>query len=113
MALWYRRGSVASYHLAATSEEGYELECSYALVWHALEDLANQEIRWAHLGAGAGLATQERDGLAEFKQGWSTDTHTAWLCGRVFDRKVYDELAHQRGVREGDYFPLYRSGEFG
>ena len=112
MLLWYERGSVASYHLGAFSDEGYRLKCSFALFWHALNDLASRDLRWAHLGAGAGVASGAQSGLTEFKQGWSTTTRRAWLCGRIYDREAYDELARLRGSGDSGRFPSYRSGEF-
>lgn len=111
MLLWYRRGEVASYHLAAQSLRGYELGASYALMWRALEDLASTGCRWAHLGAGAGAAAGD-DGLTWFKRGWATETRPAWLCGRIFDRDAYGELTRVRGRPGSEYFPLYRAGEF-
>lgn len=106
MHLWYVSGEVAYSHLAASSGRGYELMASYALHRFALERFAGR-VRWLDLGAGAGRG-EEPGGLDRFKRGWSTGTRTAYLCGRVFDREVYEALSP-----EGDtgYFPAYRTGE--
>ena len=75
---------------------------------HALEHYARLGLEWAHLGAGAGAALSEADGLSRFKAGWASETRTAYLCGRVFDRRRYTDLA---GAAPTTYFPAYRAGE--
>jgi hypothetical protein len=115
MTLWYVEGAgVGYYHLGAYSEEGYKLRASFALFWRAIEHFAGAGLRWLDLGAGAGLGgvDPQADGLSRFKRGWSTGTRTAYLCGRIFDRRRYDALA--LGVSPATrYFPAYRAGEFG
>lgn len=106
MHLWYESGEVAYSHLAATSERGYELMASYALHRFAVERFAGR-VRWLELGSGAG-AGKEPGGLDRFKRGWSTGSRAAYLCGRIFDREVYEALSP--GGDTG-YFPAYRTGE--
>ncbi|MET0624612.1 MAG: GNAT family N-acetyltransferase [Pyrinomonadaceae bacterium] len=118
MMLWYEDGrGVAYYHLGAYSPEGYERRASFALFWRALEHFRAAGLRWLCLGAGAGVSGggDEEDGLSRFKRGWSTGQRTAYFCGRVFDRRRYEELARARGVdlAATAYFPAYRAGEFG
>lgn len=107
-ALWLVDGAVAHYHLAAYSDEGYEHGVSYALVATALRHFAEQGIEWAALGAGAGTHAQPGDGLSRFKAGWATGTRTAYLCGRILDKRRYAELAGG-GLARSDYFPAYRA----
>ena len=109
IALWYSQDNVAYYHLAAYSERGYELRASFALFWRALEHFAAANLRFANLGAGAGL---KADGLSRFKRGWATTTRTAYLCGRIFDHARYSALTEARGTNATDYFPAYRTGDF-
>ncbi len=106
MHLWYVSGEVAYSHLAASSGRGYELSAPYALHRFAVERFAGR-VRWLDLGAGAGTG-REAGGLDRFKKGWSTGTRTAYLCGRVFDRELYDRLSRECGA---GYFPAYRAGE--
>ena len=35
-----------------------------------------------------------------------------FFCGRVLDPSRYDEILRERGLRQTDYFPAYRQGEF-
>jgi hypothetical protein len=112
MILWYVQNSVAYYHLGAYTDEGYELRASFALFRSALEYFAESGMRYANLGAGAGLGSAADDGLSRFKQGWSSGLRTAYLCGRIFDRQEYDRLVHARAIGTTDYFPAYRKGEF-
>jgi hypothetical protein len=112
MSLWYRQGDVALYHLGAYAPAGYALRASFALFQSALEHFAAEGVRWAGLGAGAGVHGTGSGGLTRFKQGWATGTRTAWLCGRIFDREAYAELS-ARIPSESGYFPAYRSWERG
>jgi Acetyltransferase (GNAT) domain len=106
-ALWLVDGPVAYYHLAAYTAAGYRSGASYALVGAALYHFAGKGLEWATLGAGAGLGEGDDDGLTRFKAGWASGTRPVYLCGRVLDRRRYDDLAAERG---GDpaYFPAYR-----
>ena len=112
MLLWFIQGEVAYYHLGAYSREGYEKGASYALFPAAIEHFASIGLRWLDLGAGAGTSTDGTDGLTRFKRGWSTETRTAFLCGRVFDASAYERITKMKGVAETGYFPAYRKGEF-
>jgi hypothetical protein len=113
MLLWYVQGEVAFYHLGAYSPRGYELRASYALFAKALEHFREVVgLRHASLGAGAGLRDSADDGLLRFKRGWATATRAAYLCGRILDRRRYDELPRFGGTDDATYFPAYRRGEF-
>lgn len=106
--LWYLQGDTAYYHLGAYSDEGYKHKASFALFWESIQYFRRAGVRWLSLGAGAGLQPKE-DGLTRFKSGWATGTRTAYLCGRIWDRVVYDKLSKRsQGTK---YFPAYRAGE--
>jgi hypothetical protein len=105
-ALWYVDAGVAHWHLAAYSPLGYRLDASYALLATALEFFAGDGVRWASLGAGAGLSAEPTDGLSRFKAGWATGTRTVHLCGRILDPERYEALGGPAGTR---YFPAYRA----
>lgn len=108
--LWYLQGDVAYSHLAASDPSGYELMAPYALHWFALKTFAG-EAGWINFGGGAGLNGQATDGLTLFKRGWSTETRTAYLCGRIFNEKRYAEVLAKRRLAANDYFPAYRKDE--
>ena len=109
MLLWCVHDDVAYYHLGAYDDVGYQQKASFALFWHAIEYFKAKGLKWLNLGAGAGVKADTTDGLTRFKAGWSSDTRTAYFCGRVFNRDVYDFLARQRPEASGDFFPIYRS----
>jgi len=112
MLLWYIQGNVGYYHLGAYSEFGYELRASFALFSFAIDYFAADRVRWLNLGAGAGLQGDATDGLSRFKRGWSTETRTVYLCGRVFNRSRYEEIVKAKRIGITGYFPAYRQGEF-
>ncbi|HEX8199620.1 MAG TPA: GNAT family N-acetyltransferase [Isosphaeraceae bacterium] len=109
--LWYVQGEVAYGHLAALDRAGYERGAACALMWQAIRHFAGR-VRWIDLGAGSGVAGDPADGLNEFKRRWSNGTRTAYFCGKILDRRRYDQLARGAGGRPGDFFPAYRAGEF-
>lgn len=106
MSWWYAAGDVAYYHLAAYSDRGYELGASFALFWTALTHFAKLGVRWAALGAGAGVRAAD-DGLTRFKQGWATETRPAYFCGRILQSDAYARLT-AAVARPTNYFPAYR-----
>jgi hypothetical protein len=116
---WYFLDGEAGYaHLSALSTEGYRVRASYALLWCAIEyfinnDLDNRKMRWLNLGSGAGVESNDTDGLSIWKRGWSTGTRTAYFCGRIFHHERYWTIAKAKGISATTYFPAYREGEFG
>jgi lipid II:glycine glycyltransferase (peptidoglycan interpeptide bridge formation enzyme) len=111
--IWYTQGDIAYSHLAAFSPLGYNLMASYALYWHAIEYFADDRVHRLDIGAGAGHEGSDADGLSWFKRGWSTETRTAYFCGRIFDHARYASILKTKEIPETDYFPAYRLGEFG
>jgi hypothetical protein len=110
--LWFAGPELGYYHLGAYSDKGYHLRASFALFWRAIEHFAAAGLKWLDLGAGAGAANDGADGLTRFKRGWTNTTRIAYLCGQIFDHKKYRCLADAKGVKEANYFPAYRKGEF-
>ena len=108
MTLWYEQDDVAYYHLAAYSDAGYEHRAAFALFSAALAHFRGR-VDWLALGAGAGAAATDDDGLARFKRGWATGTRTAYLCGRVLDPARYRALAGAGAGMAAAYFPAYRA----
>ena len=102
--LWYVIGDVAYSHLAACDDDGYRLGAMYALYASAIDHFRSQ-VSWINLGGSAGHVDRE-DGLAAFKRGWTTQTRTVFLYGRILDPVRYRELVGERSPT--GYFPAYR-----
>lgn len=113
MAVFFRHGDVAYYHLAAYADRGYRLRASFALFWYAFERLASEGVRQVGLGAGAGLDGEGTSGLVRFKAGWASGTRQSYLCGRIFQPDLYAELARASGTQHSSFFPAYRAAEAG
>ena len=110
MQFWFHDTTHAWHHLSGYSPAGYRQGgVSYGLMAFALTELKKRGVRVANLGAGAGLQADASDGLSRFKQGWSTHTKEAWLCGIVLDPKRYKQLS---GGHETSFFPAYRDPSF-
>jgi hypothetical protein len=108
--LWYEQDDVAYSHLAAATDRGYQLNCSYAIYSAALE-FFRARVKRLDLGAGAGAAIQQ-NGLSWFKRGWSNSLQTAYFCGKILNPERYDSLVEETHQQNTSYFPAYRSGEF-
>ena len=111
ITLWYLQDDVAYYHLGAHNEVGYASGASFVMFQFAIDHFRTRAT-WLNLGAGAGATGDALDGLTRFKRGWASGTRTAWLCGRVFDRRAYAMLASVERHGDAGYFPAYRAGEF-
>jgi hypothetical protein len=107
--LWFQQENVVYSHLAASTEQGYELNCSYA-IYSAVIEYFQSKVQWVDLGAGAG-ATARQDGLSRFKAGWSNSIRPAYFCGRILNPERYDALTRELYPNATNYFPAYRSGE--
>jgi len=114
MVLWYEHGNRAYYHLGAYSPLGYKLRASFALFDFSIRYFADRKFQWLSLGAGTGIDSHsnQQSGLTRFKSGWSTGTRIVYFCGRIFERKKYQELVAARCLPRTEYFPAYRAGEF-
>lgn len=110
--IYFVQGEVVHCHLGAASQTGYELGAVYALDFTSIEYFSDKA-RWLNLGGGSGITSDGMDGLSMYKRGWSTETRTAYFCGRIFNRDRYAEISTARGIAATDYFPAYRKGEFG
>jgi hypothetical protein len=109
--LWYVQGDVAQAHLAGTSPRGYELHVSYGLKLFILQYFTGK-VRWLNFGGTSGVDVDPHDGLAVFKRGWSSETRTAFFCGKILNPAVYGELARANQGHHSNFFPAYRQGEF-
>lgn len=113
MVLFFEAGDAVYYHLGAYSDAGYSSRASYAVFARAIEHFGARGHAWLDLGAGAGVSVASDDGLTRFKRGWATGVRPAFLCGRIFNRQRYSDLARATGNEAAAYFPAYRKGEFG
>jgi hypothetical protein len=106
------RDRVAYGHLAASSPTGYQFNAAYGIFWTTFKYLAERGIEYCDLGAAAGLESQARDGLDQFKRGWTQNRRMVYFCGRIYNSAVYEEICQKKGISETRYFPAYRMGEF-
>jgi hypothetical protein len=106
MLLWYIQGSVATYHLGASSPEGYAASASYALFDAAFAAFRDRGVRWLDLGANAGAEPSPTDGLARFKRGWTPLTRPTWLGARIGRPDLYATLVASHGAQP--FMPAYR-----
>ncbi|WP_093991799.1 GNAT family N-acetyltransferase [Flavimaricola marinus] len=104
--LYYFDGGVAYAHLSAYAARGYELSVSYQMMAYAIEAFAGQ---MQFIDMGGAPMTANAGGVGHFKRGWTDQTRTAHLCGKILNAAAFDKLCH--GLPTG-YFPPYRAGEF-
>ncbi len=105
------QGDVVHAHLGACTQEGYDLDATYALDYYSFQHFRG-EARWVDLGGGVGVSADGGDGLSQYKSWWATNTKQTYFCGRIFDYDKYNELVLSRNTPTTQYFPAYRFGEF-
>lgn len=110
--LWFANGETVTSHLAAFAPEGYKSMVSYAIYWRATEIFSDMGYRWMNIGGGAGAKADAKDGLTRFKRGWTSETRTAYFCGRILDRDRYEAITGKRDIEPGAFFPAYRAADF-
>lgn len=110
--IYFVQRDVVYAHLGAASQTGYDQGAMHALDFYSIEYFT-EKAHWLHLGGGAGVTCGGTDGLSLYKSGWSTETLTAYFCGRIFNQARYEKIVKASGITVTDYFPAYRKGEFG
>jgi len=110
-ALFYLQNNSAYYHLAASTEKGYELHAAYAVVWSAINVLS-YKIRWIELQGGTSRNSEDSDGLSEFKRGWSNFEKKSYFCGKILNPQIYDFITNNKKIQTTQWFPAYRFGEY-
>ena len=106
-----KQEKAAYFHLSAFTSEGYKIRASYGTHWAALVYGLEKGIRYFNLGGTAGIKEDPKDGLGEFKRGWSNEYRTAYFCGRIFDHDKFKLLCQLYTISDVEYFPPYRSAE--
>jgi hypothetical protein len=105
--LWFQHDALVWSHLAASNARGYASGAAYAVCDHSIRNFSGHLI---NLGGSAGIGASGDDGLARFKAGFATQSHTAYLIGSVLDAAKYAALcATLSGPSAHDYFPAYRA----
>ncbi len=109
--LYLLQGDTVYFHLSAFSDEGYELDASYAVKWTAIQYF-KERARWMNLGGATAFINGAQSGLEQFKEGWSNKTTRSYFCGKIFNQELYEKITHNMGKSEENWFPSYRSGEY-
>lgn len=109
--LFYIQGDVAYGHLMALTEQGYALGAAHAIKWVAL-DYLTQRVRYINFGGGTGGNQGGLTGLDEFKSGWTNKIGKSFFCGKIFDKKLYDNLTDSVNRNDEQWFPAYRFGDY-
>jgi hypothetical protein len=108
--LYLLHDGVAYGHVLGCTDAGYKHNALYALIWSGIETLRGSA-QWIDLMGVPGADDAGGQGIRHFKQGWTPETRTAWLCGRILNARRYDELVRVTETARARYFPAYRDGE--
>ncbi|MEM4380264.1 MAG: GNAT family N-acetyltransferase [Thermoplasmatales archaeon] len=108
IAIFYPHDHLVYYHLAAYSDQGYQVSASYAIFWKAIRDFKQLGFRALHLGGVPGVYASE-SGLQRFKKGWATGCVRSFFCGKVLNKEQFELTRQMSGSASvTDYFPPYR-----
>jgi len=111
MHLEFHQGDIVFGHFASYAPDTYSLNVSTAL--HVCEiEYFSDKARWIDWGGVPGVE-DKKNGLSQFKMNFSNTTRTAFLCGSVLNRSVYEHLSASCVDASASYFPAYRAGEHG
>jgi hypothetical protein len=102
ISIWAAHEGRAYSHLVASSERGYELRASYAVMDAAIRHYADFDV--INLGGSAGPGDRD-DGLSQYKRGFCNATSPSWLATAILDDEAYDKLS---GDKVTEFFPSYR-----
>lgn len=113
MVLFFKMNDAIYYHLAGYTTAGYDHRASFGIFFQAIQDFQAMGFKWLNMGGGAGLSDQtgaatSENGLVRFKKGWTTETRTAWLCGKILNPSIYNQLTQQKETDTTHFFPAYR-----
>jgi len=109
--IYLQQGDVVHAHLGACTQDGYDLDATYALDFYSFQYFRDKA-RWVDLGGGVGLSNDGLDGLSQYKSWWATNTRQTYFCGRIYNYEKYQALMRSRNIPATHYFPAYRLGEF-
>jgi hypothetical protein len=106
--IWVRHERVAYAHLAASNPQGYTLRCAFPIYDQGIRLLRDECV--IDFGGGAGVESEGKDSLSEFKRGFANVEYRNFLCGKILDAGAYRGLCSERGILDsGNYFPAYRA----
>lgn len=106
-AIFTITNSFMQYHLAGTAA-AYIYDTPMKLILDEARLMANEfALDFLHLGGGVGGS--DEDSLFRFKSGFSKQFFQFSTWQHIFDESIYGELVEKNGVKDHDYFPLYRA----
>jgi hypothetical protein len=108
--IYFIQDHIAYAHLSAFTEIGYDLGAPYAVKGFAM-NYFQEKIQFINFGGSTGKQN-ERNGLDEFKKGWSNRVEKSYFCGKVLNKDRYQELNQRRFKNKTDWFPSYRTNDF-
>ena len=92
-------------HLNAASELSYKLGASYLVYDAFINYFKDNGYAAIDVGGGAGV-NETSNGMTKFKQGFSNAEKDCYICGKVLNENVYNQLSKDK---VGAFFPLYRA----
>lgn len=105
------QGDCAQGHILGCTPGGYASSALYGILWHSFEVLG-EKVQYYNLMGVPGEGTNSGENIQYFKSGWTSETRTSYLCGRIINHEKYNELSELKGKQQASYFPKYRQGEF-
>lgn len=106
-AIFTITNNIMQYHLAGTAAP-YIYDTPMKLILDEARLRANElALDFLHLGGGVGGS--DEDSLFRFKSGFSKQFFQFSTWQHIINESVYRELAEINGVKDHDYFPLYRA----
>jgi hypothetical protein len=104
--LWIEYDGFIYSFLGASSSEGYDKMCAYAVYDYSIKYFKEKNFKAIDLGGGAGVQTSSA-GLSFFKKGFSNKELNCYIYGMIIDHEAYINLSKDKN-NNIKFFPLYR-----
>jgi hypothetical protein len=104
--IFYR--DIVQYHLSGVLQEYKKFSPTLMLIDKARKDATELGFKYLHLGGGLGV---EKDGLFNFKYGFSKNSIKFYFFKMITDINSYKKLSNlpeSESIPKSGYFPLYR-----
>jgi hypothetical protein len=105
--LWIEYDGFIYSFLGASSSEGYDKMCAYAVYDYSIKYFKEKKFTAIDLGGGAGVQKSSA-GLSFFKKGFSNKELYCYIYGMIIDHEAYINLSKDKN-NTIKYFPLYRA----
>lgn len=105
--IWVKVGEkLYNHHLSGSTNIGKKNGSSHLCLWESIQYFHKNKTDLL-LGSNSGSTNDPDNGLSRFKKSYSNFEASTYICGIIFNERMYDQL--NMGIDKSlNYFPLHR-----